>query len=91
MAAAVMLDFQKFKILTVDPLPGSICVILPNFIKIGRTVADMWRYHGFFSKWRPSAPSWICWALTGTIHDDHLVVSIVMSNLVKIDAVVSIK
>ena len=35
-------------------------------------------------------PSWICWAPIGTTHDIHLVVSIVMPDLVKIDAVVSI-
>jgi len=35
-------------------------------------------------------PSWICWAPTGTSHDDHFVVSIATPNLVKIDAVVSI-
>ena len=35
-------------------------------------------------------PSWICWAPTRTTHDDHLVVSIVMPNLVKINAVVLI-
>ena len=34
-------------------------------------------------------PSWICWAPIGTTHDDHLVVSIVVQNLVEIDAVVS--
>jgi len=33
-------------------------------------------------------PSWICWAPIGTTHDDHLVVSIVVQNLVEIDAVV---
>ena len=32
-------------------------------------------------------PSWICWARIGTAHDDHLVVSIVVQNLVEIDAV----
>ena len=35
-------------------------------------------------------PSWICWASTGTTHDDFLMVSIVVQNLVEIDAVVSI-
>jgi len=35
-------------------------------------------------------PSWICWAPTGTTHENHLVVSIVTQNLVKIDVVVSI-
>jgi len=49
------LDFQKFEILTVDTLEGGMCVILPNFIKIGQTVAEIWRFNGFFSKRRPSA------------------------------------
>ena len=35
-------------------------------------------------------PSWICWAPIGTTHDDHLMVSIVVQNLVEVDAVVSI-
>jgi len=35
-------------------------------------------------------PSWIGWAPTGTTCNDHLVVSIAATNLVKIDAVVSI-
>jgi len=35
-------------------------------------------------------PSWISWAPIGTTHDDHLMVSIVVQNLVEIDAVVSI-
>ena len=35
-------------------------------------------------------PSWICWASVGTTHDDHLMVCIVVPNLVKIDAVVTI-
>jgi len=35
-------------------------------------------------------PSWICWAPIGTTLDDHLMVSIVLQNLVEIDAVVSI-
>jgi len=35
-------------------------------------------------------PSWICWVPIGTTHGDHLMVSIVVQNLVEIDAVVSI-
>jgi len=35
-------------------------------------------------------PSWICWAPIGTTRDDFLMVSIVLQNLVEIDAVVSI-
>jgi len=52
---AAILDFQKFEILMLGPLYGThICVILPNYIKIGRTVAEIWRFNGF-SKWPPSA------------------------------------
>jgi len=35
-----------------------VCVIVPNFIKIGRTVAKIWRLNGFQNGGR--APSWIC-------------------------------
>jgi len=65
------------------------CVTMPNFIKIGRTVAEYGDLTVFFQNGgRP--PSWICWAPIGTTHDDHLVVSIVVQNLVEIDALVSI-
>jgi len=64
------------------------CVIMPNFIKIGQTVAEIWRFNGFQNGGRPS--SWICWAPIGTTHDDHLMVSIVVQNLVEINAGVSI-
>jgi len=50
MAATAILDFQKFEILMVDTLEGGMCVILPNFIKIGQTVAEIWRFNGFFFK-----------------------------------------
>ena len=33
---------------------GPTCITVPNFIKIGRTVAEIWRFNGFFSKRRPS-------------------------------------
>jgi len=65
------------------------CIIVPNFIKIGQTFAEIWRVTVFFQNGgRP--PSWICCSPTGTTHDDHLVVFIVVPNFVKIDAVVSI-
>ena len=58
-------------------------------LKIGRTVAEIWRFVVFFRNGgRP--PSWICWAPIGTTHDEFLMVSIVVPNLVKIDAAVSI-
>jgi len=48
------LGFQKFEILMTEQLKGAICVIRPNIIKIGQTVAEIWRFNGFF-KWWPSA------------------------------------
>ena len=42
----------------------------------------------FLNGGRP--PSWICWVPIGTTHNDHLMVSIVVQNLVEIDAGVSI-
>jgi len=47
MAAAAILVFEKFEILTICPLQGAICVTVPNFIKIGKTVAEIWRFNGF--------------------------------------------
>jgi len=41
MAAAAVLDFQKFEILTVDPLLWANMCHVSNFIKIGGTVAEM--------------------------------------------------
>jgi len=64
------------------------CVIVQNFIKIGQTVAEIWRFNGFQNGGR--SPYWICWAPIGTTHNDHLMVSIVLQNLVEIDAGVSI-
>jgi len=42
MAAAAILDFQKFEILTIDPLhEANIRHTVPNLIKIGQTVAEI--------------------------------------------------
>ena len=88
MAADAMLVFDKFEILTVCPCRVPICVMMPNFIKIGQTVAKIWRFNGFQNCGRP--PSWIRRARIGTIHEDYLVVFIAVLNLVKIAAVLSI-
>jgi len=58
MAAAAILNFQKFEILTAFRCRGPIGVILPNFIEIGQTVADIWQFNGFENGGRQS--SWIC-------------------------------
>ena len=54
MASAAILDFQKFKFYRLLRLVDPICVSLPNFIKIGQSVAGVWRIFDF-SRWRPSA------------------------------------
>ena len=41
------LDFQKITILKVDPLEWASMRNLPNFSKIGGTVAELWRFHSF--------------------------------------------
>jgi len=46
--AAAILDFQKFEILTSVRCSGPIGVIMPNFIKILQTVAEVGRFNGFF-------------------------------------------
>jgi len=67
-----------------------ICAIVPNFIKIGQngcsdTDGDLAIY---LNGGRP--PSCICWARIRTTHYDDLVVSIIVQNLVVIDAALSI-
>ena len=37
-----------------SPVGGPICVTIPNFIKIGQTIAQIWRFNFFFKRW-PSA------------------------------------
>jgi len=62
---------------------------MPKFIKFGETVAEIWRFKGFFQNGgRP--PSWICRACIETTHENYLVVFIVEQNLVGIAAVFSI-
>jgi len=61
------------------------CVIVPNLIEIGQTVAEIWRFNGFFKMAAVAILGPI-----GTTHDDNLMVSIVVQNLVEIDAGVSI-
>jgi len=57
MAAAAILVFEKFKILTSASRRGPICVMEPNFIKIGQTVVEIWRFDCFQNGGRP--PFWI--------------------------------
>jgi len=64
---------------------ASLCQILSKSVKRLQRYSDLTVFQNGV---RP--PSWICWAPIGTTHDDHLVVSIIVQNLVQIDAVVSI-
>jgi len=57
--------------------------------QFGQTVAEIWRFNCFFSKWRTSTILDLMGAI-GTTHDDLLMVSIVVQTLVEINAVVSI-
>jgi len=89
MAAAAILDLQKFEILTVDAQKEA---NIRRRAKFHQSWSNGWRdgYLTFFFQNGGRPPSWICWAPIGATHDNHLVVSIVVPNLLKIDAVVSI-
>jgi len=50
------------------------------------SVAQKWRFNGFYSKWQTSAILDLLDVYWNT-HDEYLVVSIVLQNLVGIDAV----
>jgi len=65
---------------------ASSCQISSKSVKRFQKYGDLTVF--FQNGGRP--PSWICWAPIGTTHDDFLTVSIVVQNLVEIDAVVSI-
>jgi len=55
MAAAAILDFQNFEILTVDPLyEASMRHCTKAYQNRSNGCRDK-RFNGFFSKWRPSA------------------------------------
>jgi len=45
---------KKIEVLTVGRLWGPMCVILPNFVEIGQTVAEIGSLNG------GSSPSWSC-------------------------------
>ena len=87
-AAAAILDFQKFEILTVDQEAN--VRQRAKFHQNRSNVTEIWRFVNVFLQNGGRPPSWICWVPTGDTHDDHLVVRIVLQNLVEIDAVVSI-
>jgi len=47
MAAAAILNFEKFKIIRSQGSKGSNCVNVPNFVAIGQTFAEIWRFSDF--------------------------------------------
>jgi len=49
--------FKSWKFQLPVPFGGSICIIVPNFAKIGQTFPEIWPIFDF-SRWRPP-PSWI--------------------------------
>jgi len=83
------MDFQKYKIFTVDLLPGASVRHRAKFHQNRPKVAEIGRFNVFFQNGRRPL-SWICWVPIGTTGDGLYMVSIVLPNLVKIDAVVSI-
>ena len=89
MAAAAILDFLNFKLLTVGWFRRA---ELLRRAKFGRNRSnycrDMTIFRFFQDGGRP--PSWICYVCVRTTHERHLAVFIAVQNLVGIDTVVSI-
>jgi len=54
MAAISHLAFLKYEILTTDRLKGLKCIMVPNFMAIYPTIAELSQFNNF-SKWQPSA------------------------------------
>jgi len=76
MAAVRHLGFLEIQIfLPSGRLRDPFCIIVPNFAKIGQSIAVISRF------------LWICRARIGTTREDYLVVFIVEQNLVGIAAV----
>ena len=48
------------------PIRGPKCVTMPNFVQIGRTVAEIWPFTISQDGGRP--PSWICYTPVWTTH-----------------------
>jgi len=88
MAAAAILGFQKFKILTTFAVRGQYASVYQILSKSGKRLQRYSDLTVFLNGGRP--PSWICWAPISTTSDELLMVSIVVQNLVEIDALVSI-
>jgi len=67
------------------------CIILPNFVAIGQTVAEIWRFFNFSIfpiRQLLAILDLLCACFEH--HEAHLVVFITVQNLVGIDAVISI-
>jgi len=54
MAAVRHLGFLKVGNFNCPYPSGPKCITMPNFVQIGRTVAETWPFFDF-SRWRPSA------------------------------------
>jgi len=50
MAAAAILDFQNIKFLSVRRQSKG--VAMKNFVEVGQTAAEIWRFF-YFPRWRP--------------------------------------
>ena len=61
-----------------------------KFHQMRQKVTEIWRFSRFCKMAAVRHPGFVAWAHIGPTHDYHFVVSIVVQNLVEIDAIVSI-
>jgi len=80
--AVVHLRFLKFKISIYTKL------ILPNFVVISRSIAEIWQFFEYFLLNGIHLPCCICRMHVCMTHELHLVVFITVQYLTPIDAVV---
>jgi len=78
------LKLQK-NLLAVLVRGGARCITVPNFLKIGQSIAKILRIFLFSNGGR--SPSWVSLGHMLTTHREYLVVPIIVTNLVMIDAI----
>jgi len=92
--AAAILDFKISEILLADAWRSRVSrgpkdIVVPNFLKIGQSVAVYLRINCNFSILGGGRPPFrICLGLIWATHEEYIAVSVVVQNLVTMDVVV---
>ena len=89
MAAAAILNFEIFEILTVGTLRQAKLRHLAKFCGDGSNRCVLWRYDDLsLFQYGGRPPSWICCVGDWTTHEGRLVVFITVQNLVSVVSII---